>query len=277
MGLTCYSQNIVVIDSMSKNYLSFAKIIYGNNGIYTDSTGNFSINEIKTDSALIQYFGYKDFHFDILKRKSDTIEMLREPILLDEIVIRNKIMDSHIDFLKKPKSLSFLPLSLDNELVINIIPQGHYINSTIENVYFKIEKSNKHQYTYAIVRINIYDSDKNRIFISAPIYTKDKIDDEIKLILPKNQFIFPNEGLYFGIEVIGIDELSSNAEINKSYIGIVLTDKISNEFSSNTFLNYPLSLNKQEVPINNLFLELMPEKKYERNLSIAFDLILNEN
>tara|TARA_R100000306_G_scaffold14034_1_gene16733 strand:- start:12412 stop:13188 length:777 start_codon:yes stop_codon:yes gene_type:complete len=258
--------------------LPYAKITYGDSGKYADSKGRFLIDKLNSESVLVDYLGYKEYYFNLSESNFDTLKMKREPIALDEVVLGGKTKKVHLEFLKSSKFLPFFPLGLNNELIVNLIPLKNNANAIVKTVYFKLDNDKKNKSIEGVLRINVYDSNQNKIFISSPIRIANGFDGLLKIDLPKNQIVFDSKGLSFGMEVIDI-KVEENEQERKidPFIAVALAKKTTKEYSSTTFLEYPLSTKKEKIPINDLLQKLMPEKEYKRNLSIAMDLIIQDN
>src|SRR5690554_1838136 len=84
-----YSQNFIVVDSLTKEPLPYATIKTENGGVYTNENGIFVLNE-KNTQVQISYIGYEDFISDVTDLK-DSVFLTQKTLVLKELTItKNK-------------------------------------------------------------------------------------------------------------------------------------------------------------------------------------------
>src|SRR5690606_7354005 len=209
-----YPQTFVVADSLTKAPLAFATVILDEKEmLYSNEKGVFAVQN-HFENITVTYLGYDDFTSKKQQLK-DTIFLSPKPFDLEEVTITNH--STHIQkigYLKKAKPIRSLPLSPKNEFVIKIIPKSDYVNSYIEIVEFplaKVKNYNETDKLYknapAVVRVNIY-TVKNelpyqKIFSSEPIKFIMSDKEMITVDISREMIQLPEEGLCFGIEMIG--------------------------------------------------------------------------
>ncbi len=284
-----YSQTYVVVDSQTKESLSFATIVFDDmEGVYTNENGKFQLDN-KYKSVKISYLGYEDFTTKIENLK-DTIFLNPITYTIDEITItNNKIPLEKIGYLKKGKSgkiIGSFPIRPKGELIINIIPNTEHTDSYIEKIEFplnKIKNYNKTDKLYknapAVVRINIYTFEKEKIFSSKPIKFIMSDKEIVSVDVSEEMIQLSEKGLYFGIEMIGrINENGEFVEEN-SYARPLLTNQISKDYKAVTYSTENSILKEKEYyPINNINQHLSRDiKNYKyQDYNLAIGLIIRK-
>src|SRR5690554_1751918 len=260
-----YSQTFVVADSLTKEPLAFATVVLDEKEmLYSNEKGVFTIQN-HFENITISYLGYDDFTSKKQHLK-DTIFLSPKPFELQEVTITNHNVPLYkIGYLKRAKLLYSLPIPPKTELVICITPIEKHINSYIETVEFplrKIKFYNETDKLYknvpAVVRVNIYTT-KNKlpdqkIFSSEPIKFIMSNKELIKVDTSSEMIQFPEEGLCFGIEMIG--RISQDGEFveENSYAEPIFTDKNSPDYTAQTYHNVFLG-NDNLYDMNDFFNE----------------------
>lgn len=284
-----YSQNFIVVDSLTKEPLPYATIKTENGGVYTNENGIFLLNE-KTKEVQISYMGYYDFISDVTNLK-DSVFLTPKTIILKEITIaKNNSSSQKIGFLKKAKQITSLPLNPKGEIIICLVPNPKYINSYIEQIEFplnRVKHYNKKDKLYknapAVVRINIYTLENNlpkeKIYSSVPIKFIMSEREKILLDLSDEMIQLTENGVCFGIEMIGrINDKGEFVEEN-SYTRPILTDQESKEYKAITYSTSSILKSKNELyPINKINENLVRDiKKYKpQNYNLAIGLVIKK-
>lgn len=282
-----YAQTIVVVDSLTKEPLAFATIVLDEKEmLYSNEKGVFTLKN-NFENMTISYLGYDDFTSKKQHLK-DTIFLSPKPFELQEVTITNhNVPLQKIGYLKRAKLLYSLPIPPKTELVICITPIEKHINSYIETVEFplrKIKFYNETDKLYknvpAVVRVNIYTT-KNKlpdqkIFSSEPIKFIMSNKELIKVDISSEMIRFSEEGLCFGIEMIG--RISQDGEFveENSYAEPIFTDKNSSDYTAQTYHNVFLG-NDNLYDMNDFFNEQafkILKKHTYRNYNLAIGLTL---
>src|SRR5690606_28678253 len=209
-----YSQTFVVADSLTKEPLAFATVVLDEKEmLYSNEKGAFTVKN-NFENVTVTYLGYNDFTSEV-KLLKDTIFLRANPFALQEVIITNQDAILYkMGFLKKAKLLYSLPIRPKTELVICITPNEKHINSYVETVEFPLRKIKIYNETdklfknaTAVVRINIY-TVKNKlpnqkVFSSETIKFIMSDKELITADISREMIQFPEEGLCFGIEMIG--------------------------------------------------------------------------
>ena len=116
------SQNVIVVDSITKLPLSFVAIEFNNTGFYSSINGEFDLKAVVSDSLHINFLGYKTQRFKTTNVQ-DTIFLQSQSYKLDEIVLTgNQTETKGIKLLKGAKSFGSWPLQPKSEIITSIYP-----------------------------------------------------------------------------------------------------------------------------------------------------------
>lgn len=285
-GLLTYSQTFVVADSLTQEPLAFATIVLDEKEmLYSNEKGVFLL-ESKYKSVSVSFMGYEDFASEI-RNLNDTIFLKPKTFLLDKVSITNNENTFHkVGFLKHTmkKCITDLPLSPKKEQLIVIIPTNDdIIDSYLEKIEFplyKIKHFNERDKLYknapAVLRINIYtvkdDLPDQKIFSSEPIKFIMSNKELIQLNISDEMIQLSQEGLCFGIEMIGRVNQDGEFIEENSYARPLLTNQSSKDYKAITYLtNSILKKTKDYHPINNIN-EYSYCKPQDYNLAIGLTL-----
>jgi len=283
-SLLFYSQTCEVRDFLTKESLPFATIILDNeNGVYTNENGMFQLDN-KYKSIRISYVGYEDYNAEI-KDLKDTIFLKPISYNIEEVTItNNKNPPKKIGYLKNSmkKCGTSLPLSPKGEQIIVLTPTNKdIIDSYIEKVEFplnKVKHYNKTDKLYknapAVVRINIYTVENNlpkqQIFSSKPIKFIMSDKEIVSVDVSEEMIKIPEQGLCFGIEMIGrINENGEFVEEN-SYTRPLLTNQSSKDYKAVTYqTNSILKKESEYYPMNDINQHSICKETQDYNLAIG--------
>lgn len=283
-----YSQTCEVRDFLTKESLPFATIILDNeNGVYTNENGMFQLDN-KYKSIRISYVGYEDYNAEI-KDLKDTIFLKPISYNIEEVTItNNKNPPKKIGYLKNSmkKCGTSLPLSPKGEQIIVLTPTNKdIIDSYIEKVEFPLDKVkhyNKTDKLYknapAVVRINIYTVENNlpkqQIFSSKPIKFIMSDKEIVSVDVSEEMIKIPEQGLSFGIEMIGrINENGEFVEEN-SYTRPLLTNQSSKDYKAVTYrTNSILKKESEYYPMNDINQHSICKETQDYNLAIGLIII----
>lgn len=282
-----YAQEFIVVDSLTKEPLPFTSIVIDNEGFYTNENGRFTIKE-NSKTLKITHLGYEDFSSDI-KDVKDTVFLIPKSILINEITIsRDNKEIQKIGYLKKSK-YSIGLLSSKGEDIIVITPTNSAITGNyIEKIEFPLNKfklHNKKDKLYknapAVVRINIYTVENNlpkeKIFSSEPVKFIMSDKEMISVDVSEEMIQLPENGLCFGIEMIG--RVDSNGEFveENAHTRPIFTDQSSKDYKAITYRTNSILKKKEEYyPVNNINPYLMRDiknyKPQDFNLAIGLTI-----
>lgn len=277
----CFSQKCIILDSWTFESIPFSIIEYDNQTFYSDENGIYIFNNNIKDTIKIISANYeikKITIFDLIK--TDTILLTPKSIVLDEIILvgKNQIK---IKSLKKAKKFSSFPISPKNEIGLFIKPTNNDNSYIIKSLTFPINsslynKSNSElKKRTGVLRINIYKEStdvKNIIYTSKPIKYNMNSKNELEVVLEDN-IQLDNNGLFIGIELIGIQGDNNSIEENSSTIlRPVLTNENVNEFEIKSY--YRKINSKTNLNLNELIQKNTGENK-NYNLSFGITYIKN--
>lgn len=276
------SQNVVVVDSITKVPLSFVAIEFNNTGFYSSIDAKFDLKSVVSDSIKIKLLGYKTKRL-ITVNVQDTIFLQPQSYKLDEIVLTgNPTETKSIKLLKGAKSFGSWPLQPKSEIITSIYPfdetKNYYVNRISIRFSKVIEKKElKNTNVKAYVRIHIYNSDKNKL--SEPLYSSEPIDvnsfsKDIAIFDVSEQVLLLKEsGIFIGLELIGYYLDSKEQRNQNSVIRPQLTSKTNDYFKSYSFVRFVFKNNEELIPINEIIKKSNPNgKKILRNLNIGLEL-----
>ncbi len=239
-----FSQNktCIVVDSESKENLSYTAIQFLGNefGFYTNKTGEFQLNEVKSDSIIITHIGFftKKINVEDIK---DTIFLKSKPLILKEVVLHNKKpKEKKIGYNVKGENLSWHILS-KTELTTLIKYNKEIENSYIKEIaipinteIFEEQKPGKWKKVSpefeSTFRVHIYSNKNNmpnkRLLESLiTIECNQKTGNLIKINISEEHIEYPKEGVFIGVEMISLDKNSKKSlpsfmftKKNKKYI-----------------------------------------------------------
>jgi hypothetical protein len=212
------SQNCIkgkTIDKNDKSIVNYVTIaIKGTDkGTFSDEFGNFSINiNSKNDTLILSSIGYKKLEFYPFGKDSLIIELEKDTLTLNEIIVNNNS--------KKCKKIKFKnKKSFYNE----ILYEGTIIRRKVklEGKYlcnFSLELLPNYDNAKIILRPYLTDSENNPLFINdyskELTLNKNKVN-KIRFEFDENVFI-ENKEYYLGIETISLpnnQNYSNNIQI----------------------------------------------------------------
>lgn len=274
------------MDSNTKEPIPYVAVKLGDNkGLYTNENGLFVLKPNEYSFLELSHIAYNTLK--IGKGKvNDTLYMFPKINALEEVLIQKS---NNPELVLKPEkkahSYDSFPLMAKNELITLIIPDKKIVNSSIKEISFSFSKNNEkmdelEEYNKidAIVRINIYkkagDSVAEKIYSSLPLKISSFLKDEISLNLSEHHVELTQEGLCFGVEMIGYSKETDLVEVKSAFIRPGLTDKQNKFFSSRTFLKYTFDDTSKILSVNELLMRGMPGgKEIDRNLILGMTVV----
>lgn len=281
----CLSQSVTVVDSSTKKPIPYVTVKIGDNkGLYSNEEGKFIVSTSSFTFLHLNHMGYNDLSVE-LKKVKDTVFMKPRVIVLNEIVVKKSNKSPLIlQPEKKARSYGNFPLMAQNELITLIIPDKKIVNSLIKEITFyfsnnneKIDELGEYNKIDAIARINIYkkagDSVAEKIYSSLPLKMSSFLKDEISLNLSEHHVALTEEGLCFGIEMLGYSDGTVIIDSKRSYIRPSLTERQNKMFYSKTYLKYVFDDATNLISISDVFKKGTPNREIERNLVFGLKLI----
>lgn len=266
-----FSQKIEIIDSIHGNKLPYALVIDSEIAFYTDEDGVFDIGSIKSDTISIKFLGYKEKKIASTNLKKGVIMMTPEKIILKEVVIHNQEKPFIIGYSKKkPKNFNSWPLSIGNEILVNLLPKENLKDSEIILLKIKLEKNRfqkgQNNNIIATYRINFYNDNLGILHSSIPDEVNINTKDEIIIKIPENTVFIQKTGIWIGLEFLRINDMDNNNELNT--IHPQLTEVISDGFKAKTYFKFHLDPNKEMFDLNEI-LKQSGAGDIKRNLNIS--------
>lgn len=289
-----FSQTYIIADAETKKPLPFVAVHYNGGGFYAGEYGDFKIPLDIKDSIKLQHLGYHTLSLSLqdFKNIQDTLFMTPKVRALNEVVVSNK--PEKREFIKPLKSTRIFgswPLSSKQELLVLVNPEVNYVNALLEKIHLPF--SNKHHWlenaeksykdAYAFIRINIYRQENKlpgeSIYSSHPIKISGFSNDEIIENVADAFIELHQEGLFFGIELIGYFNDGEIIESSDAFVRPAFTRRVSNHFNAETFIKFNFSQEGDYIESINSIIERgsMNKGDINRNLAIGFTLIPQKN
>lgn len=278
---TIYSQEIIVVDSLTHSPIPFVNVTFNNNnGNYTNENGIIEVNKNSNNKLRFTHIAYNDYEVNTTEVQ-DTVKLSTKFVILKEVKILNfREEKKYINLSRKNISFNGWPISPKSELVTLLIPNKNDINSLIKklNFFFIKKRENISNHTdKTAIRINLYNSTvnssiKENIYSSQVFIINPNIKDQFELDLENEYIEFSLNGLYIGIEVLGdIDNLGNLIKEN-SYIRPKFSDSNSNEYTSKSFIRNIFDNSSNLISINSI-IQLTSGKTLNRYLSLGLTLV----
>jgi CarboxypepD_reg-like domain len=213
-----YSQTFrgTIKDSQTKEPLAFASVqlLQSKNGLYTNEEGYFEISSLTNkDTLIISYLSYQSQKISLSQLTTtteNTIFLVNSSISLSEVVVKGKkskskgIMFGHYDF---PTTFNWG--SGPASIFMNYYKNINQTSPIIKKLYFDFGKSIKTTHKSLIrVRIMVREGDKGQptrdIVQENMIVTVKPFTSKLVYDIEKLNITFPKDGIFIGIEVIGV-------------------------------------------------------------------------
>ena len=295
------SQNIsrLVFDKASKKGIPYVSVWLKNStiGTYSNEQGLFNLdlkaaqNGKNSDTLVLSCIGYKDFYYNILLNKKDTIYLDATEEILSEVVVKgSKNPQKYTVGHHKAKAKSgirgsngsivvvFVPNTTNSEKrIINVIIPFRKVQD-IEDVYFTDVKE-----THKILhkgegrfRLKLYHKSTSEMLpdkeflISNKIYHVDNYKKNIIINLENENIFMPKEGIFAGVEWLDTNTTTKLLKGTKPHL------KCTHQIKENlTFSKWHFRSNKNWESHSLAMLEYykamnLPIKTH--NLMIGFNL-----
>ncbi|RRJ88049.1 hypothetical protein EG240_14320 [Paenimyroides tangerinum] len=176
MFLFAQKQKIQLLDYQTKRPLQFVELLYNNESLFSDKNGNVFI-DFNSDKIEVLDGNYKPNLIEI-STNTESIELQNTVTELEEMVISKK--PRTIINPQKKKLFDYFPVQSNGVMLNEIIFNKEYQNKYLRKIHFKSlpesyvssidgyssEDFKKIKNATQILRINIYDSEKNLVFNS---------------------------------------------------------------------------------------------------------------
>ncbi|MDG2275502.1 MAG: hypothetical protein P8L28_06610 [Flavobacteriaceae bacterium] len=260
---TLSAQEVVIVNSTTKEEIPYVAIQYTKNiGVYTNNRGRFHLLKSKSEHIKIYHIGYND---TIIKCSlvRDTIFFKKKIEILDEIkIFSGKSKEKLIGYNKKRVSL-FWSLKEKTELVTLIKYKKNKRRTIIKKILIPINKrhlrSNKGKVIESypnfssIFRFNIYSNEEGKPgikLLNKPLIIEcnQNSPNILEIDISKDIINLPKEGVFVGIEMIGMLDVKGEILLSEKNEMILptfkFTDKKKNNISSTTYIKTTFNGNK---------------------------------
>lgn len=290
LSITLFAQKqVVIVDSVNLNPLTFAIVEYNEEGFYTREDGTFIIPPSLKDSLTIHLLGYepKKFHISEIK---DSIYLNPQNTILNPVIVNanKKVLDIPQD--KRARDFASQPINPEKSIYSILKPKEISQDLAIQEISFQFQKALGFQRrkrlrsleVQALIRIHIYNVKDGQldkaIYNSDILYIDPANNESIQLELTEDNLFFEATGIGVEIEFIKF-EAPSDLEDLVSYIRPILVDeknKTNPYYEAKTFLRNTLNKDnsKWRRPINEIYNndQTQHKKEYKRTLGIGLKL-----
>lgn len=210
--LFAQKQKIQLLDNVTKKPLQFVQLLYNNESLFSDKNGNVFI-DFNSDKIEVLDGNYKPNLIEI-STNTESIELQNTVTELEEMVISKK--PRTIINPQKKKLFDYFPVQSNGVMLNEIIFNKEYQNKYLRKIHFKSlpesyvssidgyssEDFKKIKNATQILRINIYDSEKNLVFNSRTFefISKNKFFFEIDI---EDDILITDKPIFVEIQVIG--------------------------------------------------------------------------
>lgn len=280
------AQKVTVVDSSTKEPLSFVAIKYGDKGFYTTERGEFNLKKIDAGSFQISFTGYKNKQLS-LENVGDTIFLNSISKSLDEVVINSKKKE-HITIKpgRKPWFLANLSsglLQFGKGFVVILHPKEKALSTSIEKLKLRFatvherKEELKGKDIKCFIRVHIYDvkNDKSKrlVYNSKPFAINSYEKDEVNLDVSKSPIPFEKNGIAVELQILVYGKQKNLVKEDfKPMLRPVLTKETENAyFSMKTYLKKYFHKQDKLILLNDKYSKYTG-KETIRNLSIGVEL-----
>lgn len=210
------NQKIQLINKETKEPLQFVELLYNNETLFSDKNGNVFI-DFNSDKIEVLDGNYKPNFIEITK-DTETIELQNTVTELEELVINKK--PRTIINPQKKNLWRFFQIRTENITLSEIVFKPEYQNkylrkitfNTLSEYFFKSEqisstdKKRLKNGTF-ILRVNIFDKNKNQIYTSNVFEYKQKKKTNFEVVI-LDDILITNEPIFIEIQLLGaLDDL----------------------------------------------------------------------
>ncbi|AWH73535.1 hypothetical protein DCS32_05005 [Dokdonia sp. Dokd-P16] len=220
-SLNLYSQEkkVCILDSISKNPVSFSSIYYStsNRGSISDINGVVNIKTLDNSEKIsISNLGYhtKDIFTNNI---NDTIYLNKKTEQLPEIILESTKNDL-LGF-SNSKKTKYLGSQISGPILVQLISNPNQSQTIINKLIFNI-RSSKRDSLYVRAHLFTIDSasmkPKIELLSKSIIKKLNKRKGNLEIDISGEKIIFPKDGVYIGLEWLGED--------NEADFGYTLVD-----------------------------------------------------
>ena len=295
------SQNIsrLVFDKASKKGIPYVSVWLKNStiGTYSNEQGLFNLdlkaaqNGKNSDTLVLSCIGYKDFYYNILLNKKDTIYLDATEETLSEVVVKgSKNPQKYTIGHHKAKAKSgmmglngytlvvFVPNTTSSEKrIVNVIIPFSKVPDVMSTYFTDTKETHKISYKgEGRFRLKLYHKSTSEMLpdkeflISNKIYHVDNYKKNIIINLENENIFMPKEGIFAGVE--WLDTNTTTKQLKSTKPSLKCTYQIKEDL---TFCKFNFTTNKNWESYNLAILEHrkamnLPIKTH--NLMVGFDL-----
>ena len=204
-------QKIKLVDIETKEPLQFVELLYNNETLFSDKNGNFFI-DFNSEKIEVLDGNYKPNLMEI-SATTKKIELQNTVTELEELVISKKprtIINPQRKDLTKYYYINS-EMCILSELIFKHKYQNTYLRKisfkTLSELFFTSdfisgEEKKKYKNSIQILRLNVFDKDKNKIFTSDPLefIPKKKSNFEVSI---DEDILITNDPIFIEIQVLG--------------------------------------------------------------------------
>ena len=237
-------KKIVIIDGLNHKPIEYCNIDFNNNnGTFSDENGVFYLDQF-VEEITVSHISYKPLNVNNFNN-IDTLKLVPNDIRLNEVLLRKNNYKEIIVRHNKSKTIFNWPFFPKTEYILFLKPNNYDVESMIKSLIFSINvnvKSKEFKDSYVtiyIFRNIIYNKNREIIYSKIEEVSLQRLKSNNLKFEIDQPIIFNNNGLYFGIQLIGLKEKDQllNFIDNKNGISLkfVKTKEQDNSFLKNIF------------------------------------------
>jgi len=207
-----------ILDKQTLKGVEFAAVSLKNKdiGSYTDFNGKFNLEEVNaTDTLVIRHVAYGKEYVPLSYFLKDSLFLINpQTLTISELIVKPKKGKIYkIGFANLGSKTSFT--SFKGFEVTTLIKDEEFKESFIKEIYLSVKEENNSSY---YIKSHIYSNDNGKPgaeVIFENIHKISNVKEKIVIDLSKNMILFPAEGLFVGIEWVGMisnDKLDVNGK-----------------------------------------------------------------
>jgi hypothetical protein len=196
----CQQRTITVLDEVSREPVPYATVRYGATGSYTAGDGTVKLADSVT-AVEVSHLSYKTKHFDKL---TDILLLTPNVTQLKEVVLQQKRQRKTVRISNGTGNTHrFWPYFPKTEHLVFVAPEPKIAGTQVDEVRFFGELAGDCQPDSLVFTFSIYNKNKELLCEDIAVIKAQALKKEGITARPSQNIFLENEGLYFGIELMG--------------------------------------------------------------------------
>lgn len=196
----CQQKTIIVLDEVSREPVPYATVRYGAAGSYTGGDGTVKLED-SISKVEVSHLSYKTKRFDTL---TNILLLTPNVIQLKEVVLQQKRQRKTIKVSNGSQNVkSGWHYFQKTEHLVFVVPEPKVAGAQVDEVRFFGELSEGCQPDSLVFTFSIYNKDKELLSKDIAVIKAQALKKEGITARPSQNIFLGNEGLHFGIELMG--------------------------------------------------------------------------